>query len=1051
MRILITLALYCLAFTTFGQSLPGCTDPAASNYNAEATLDDGSCCYLNPGNISSTSFGYVSLTNYSTWVNEYVALPTDSPICLSDGCYEIIATNDSDSPMSIFIAQQNGQSIELTVEPYSVTSEIFGVGTIIYGCTNPGACNFNSNATCDDLSCDYSCYGCTNPSSVNYDEGATIDDGSCCADNAYWYTIDATGPVVVQVSDANAIYSSYAAYPADPGVCHPLSCIYFNLFNPEFTPVDLTITNANGEVIFTGTLEGNVSDQFTYSTDGIIGCTDPGACNYNPDATCSDYWSCTYDCLGCTDPTAINFDPEATIDNGSCCTENEYVYITASEQGTAYVYSYQNNFSTYIQINANEPTGFCLEDGCYYIDFMSGGSLNDITVSIDDFAGNNLYSGTTFNNIYYGQFSKNGTTGCADPTACNYDPTANCPDYASCDYSCYGCTNADALNFDPSATLDDGSCCFAQYTITTSSPINWVLYGSNYYYASQYGGTDYNIMDFCIGEGCFNLYIYSTPGLEGTYEITDQDGIVISSGAYDEFGYTQVGLEYNAVPGCADPAACNFNPSANCFDYYSCDYNCYGCNDPTASNYDENALFNDGTCCYSNFYTVEISGEGYWFAYSLSDYTTLGSTNYSNNEGFCNDGDCFGFTLYSSFGLPLTYTIYNPDGTVFVTGVTDEYGYVDQAFSNTQVVGCSDETACNYNPDATCGLSYLCDYSCLGCTDPAAPNYDPNATQEDGSCCYNSWYTLSFNQSAFWNAFNGITGEVFSGNYPTDAGFCMEADCFVVQAWSYDGSPLEFYVTNPAGETILSGVTENYGLLNTTVSNGEEISGCTDPNACNFNPDATCDAGVCDYYCGGCTNPAAINYNENALWEDGSCFYSIEPPQMQLVVEDVEAQDYYFVRMDVLEIGNGAPYVVSSDYNTEMMMISNNGQYLAGPFECGSTVEFTVSSATYGLMEYTVTDPVGGACTIISTEEIETEQTFGIYPNPSNGFITINGIENATYQAQILDMTGRVVFQQQINGQTAGVQLNIEALAKGYYTLQLSNEQGVMAKALVKE
>jgi hypothetical protein len=152
-----------------------------------------------------------------------------------------------------------------------------------------------------------------------------------------------------------------------------------------------------------------------------------------------------------------------------------------------------------------------------------------------------------------------------------------------------------------------------------------------------------------------------------------------------------------------------------------------------------------------------------------------------------------------------------------------------------------------------------------------------------------------------------------------------------------------------------------------------------------------------------------------------------------------------------MEIGNGAPYVVSSDYNTEMMMISNNGQYLAGPFECGSTVEFTVSSAAYGLMEYTVTDPVGGACTIISTEEIETEQTFGVYPNPSNGFITISGIENTTYQAQILDMTGRVVFQQQINGQTAGVQLNIEALAKGYYTLQLSNEQSVMSRGIMKE
>ena len=87
------------------------------------------------------------------------------------------------------------------------------------------------------------------------------------------------------------------------------------------------------------------------------------------------------------------------------------------------------------------------------------------------------------------------------------------------------------------------------------------------------------------------------------------------------------------------------------------------------------------------------------------------------------------------------------------------------------VEGCMDETACNYNPDATledgtcefaqqgfdcdgnCVLGVDCEgtcggtiesdpcgvcggdgTSCQGCTDPAAPNYDPNATIDDGTC-----------------------------------------------------------------------------------------------------------------------------------------------------------------------------------------------------------------------------------------------------------------------------------------------------------------------------
>ena len=48
------------------------------------------------------------------------------------------------------------------------------------------------------------------------------------------------------------------------------------------------------------------------------GCTNPSACNYDPDATIFDD-SCEFDsCQGCTNPNACNYDPEATINDGSC-------------------------------------------------------------------------------------------------------------------------------------------------------------------------------------------------------------------------------------------------------------------------------------------------------------------------------------------------------------------------------------------------------------------------------------------------------------------------------------------------------------------------------------------------------------------------------------------------------------------------------------------------------------------------------------------------------------------------------------------------------------
>ena len=50
-----------------------------------------------------------------------------------------------------------------------------------YGCTDPAALNYNSNATIDDGSCVYTALipGCTDPAATNYHPAATQDDGSC--------------------------------------------------------------------------------------------------------------------------------------------------------------------------------------------------------------------------------------------------------------------------------------------------------------------------------------------------------------------------------------------------------------------------------------------------------------------------------------------------------------------------------------------------------------------------------------------------------------------------------------------------------------------------------------------------------------------------------------------------------------------------------------------------------------------------------------------------------------------------------------------------------
>ncbi|NQU67981.1 MAG: T9SS type A sorting domain-containing protein [Candidatus Marinimicrobia bacterium] len=55
-----------------------------------------------------------------------------------------------------------------------------------------------------------------------------------------------------------------------------------------------------------------------------------------------------------------------------------------------------------------------------------------------------------------------------------------------------------------------------------------------------------------------------------------------------------------------------------------------------------------------------------------------------------------------------------------------------------------------------------------------------------------------------------------------------------------------------------------------------EVYGCTDPEALNFNPEATIDDGSCIYDILGCTDPEALNFDPDATLDDGSCMYPTE-------------------------------------------------------------------------------------------------------------------------------------------------------------------------------
>ena len=122
-----------------GPPIKGCTNPAADNYNPDATVDDGSCIIKGCTNPAAD--------NYNPEAN------VDDGSCIIKGCTNPAADN------------------------YNPDATVDDGSCIIKGCTNPAAENYNPDATVDNGSCIIK--GCTNPAAENYNPDATVDDGSC--------------------------------------------------------------------------------------------------------------------------------------------------------------------------------------------------------------------------------------------------------------------------------------------------------------------------------------------------------------------------------------------------------------------------------------------------------------------------------------------------------------------------------------------------------------------------------------------------------------------------------------------------------------------------------------------------------------------------------------------------------------------------------------------------------------------------------------------------------------------------------------------------------
>jgi len=554
--------------------------------------------------------------------------------------------------------------------------------------------------------------------------------------------------------------------------------------------------------------------EYQYETSG---CIDPAACNYNPEAN-EDNGSCNYgevSCpvpcnamIGCTDETACNFDANANCNDGSC------------EYGTC---------------------GGCTDlSACNY----------NPAATIDDgscIAPNNACPSPC-----------NVVLGCTNPEASNYDAAANCDD-GSCILN-QGCTNPNACNYIPSATLEDGTCEFGD--TDCPDPCNPIL-GSTDFNASNYNPTANCEDGSCVyPEGCTNPAACNYDFLA-----------VVDDGSCD-LGNLNCPDPCNAILGCTDATACNYNPSVNCDDG-SCDYS--SCTNASIGDYVWNDINGDGIQDPS-----EPGIEGVLITLTFpSGTTTTQTTDQSGFYDFTNlaVGD---YVVTVGDGPPGTQLTTIGSYTVNLTEGQD-YNDADFGFAAENIPGCTATTACNYNPNATeddgsCDFGNTnCPDACsavLGCTDPDACNYDATANCDNGSCDYG-------NQNCPDNPCDPECDsdpcQVTVDFTKSDCGECNGVLSIDVEGYLVDNINqwfIELWLgQNSSGQLLNQNATNSPPVVYDQLCEGDYfiritgIAGVVEDCINEFYLDLS---GDCDY---GCTDPIACNYNPESAIDDGSCDY----------------------------------------------------------------------------------------------------------------------------------------------------------------------------------
>ena len=518
-----------------------------------------------------------------------------------------------------------------------------------------------------------------------------------------------------------------------------------------------------------------------------------------------------------------------------------------------------------------------------------------------------------------------------DPTQFNYNSAATIEIPGSCVAFIYGCTDMTANNYATYANTDDGSC---QWLGCTAGPLaDWTNQG--------------------FADGAFNV-----SGISGSINYDSNanvdDGSCIAAvygctvpGNYNHMGSANIGGTYLPIGipcgyvncvcishnyGCTDPDATNFQTVNDPFvdantDDGSCEY--FGCTNPLATNYDFAA-----TCATSAVYPFA----GCTLDSSNGNYTYL-------NGNAVDDGSC----IYVGGCTDLTACNYDP-----LAGIDDGSCYL-----------CGDYNAENY--DAAGGLYDLsCTAVCTYCNDVASATIISQTTADPGMSNGEvtiEWPASTSNTAAQyiidgdWNANNTSFVITPSGNATetyTITGLAAGTYTFYVSTFC---TGLSSTITLLAGFQLPGGTFNytpaggHYGTATSGTIVATPIPGCMDSTgannnaggtwgACNLDLSANVDDGTCEYVsCTGCNDITYLEFcgdcwdtvNQVAVASGGSAWVADTIPTSCLTFIVLGCNDptaFNFDATATVDDGSCIPFIDGCMDDT----LNNDGTYAAANY-----------------------------------------------------------------------------------------------------------------------